>query len=108
MVLCASNRWVWTSKLPAERVDVRASITVGTEPFGSIAMTYRLHCLPRPMTYKARGIFDNVYDGLVDLRDQLEARFDDVRMIVTGCVARFAVPQPSRRPGPQALTGRSA
>ncbi|AWN15498.1 class I SAM-dependent methyltransferase [Salinisphaera sp. LB1] len=132
-----------------ERVDVLAPIAVETEPFGSIAMNYLLHCLPGPMTYKARafdhlipylapggvlfgatilsagvrrsaaarrlmalynarGIFDNVGDSLVGLRDELEARFDDVRMIVTGCVARFAVRQHSGHERPQAPTGRSA
>lgn len=43
--------------------------------------------------YNERGIFDNADDSLIDLRDALEARFDDVRIVVTGCVARFAVRQ---------------
>ena len=46
--------------------------------------------------YNERGIFDNADDSLIDLRDALEARFDDVRIVVTGCVARFAVRQRSQ------------
>ncbi|MGB7757971.1 MAG: class I SAM-dependent methyltransferase [Salinisphaera sp.] len=131
-----------------ERVDVLTPIPIEAEPFDSIGMNYLLHCLPGPMTYKARafdhlmpylapggvlfgatilsggvrrssaarrlmalynarGIFDNVDDSLIALRDELEARFDDVRIIVTGCVARFAVRQRTGR-GPHASQEHSA
>jgi SAM-dependent methyltransferase len=40
--------------------------------------------------YNKKGIFSNQHDGVEDLRRELAARFDDVRVQVIGCAALFA------------------
>ncbi|MGI5213774.1 class I SAM-dependent methyltransferase [Plantactinospora sp. CA-290183] len=44
--------------------------------------------------YNARGIFHNHGDDLAGLRAQLDARFQDVRVTVRGCVALFEAAAP--------------
>lgn len=46
--------------------------------------------------YNKIGWFDNLQDTLPDLRAELEARFAQVKIQVTGCVAVFEARQPRR------------
>lgn len=40
--------------------------------------------------YNKKGIFSNTQDSLESLKSELQARFSNVRIEITGCVARFA------------------
>ena len=70
-----------------------ATLNPGGVVFGSTILTrgLELGVLARPLIrfYNARGIFSNLNDSLVDLKEVLAARFSEVNVSTIGCVALF-------------------
>ena len=58
--LAAASRRVARYRPELYQADVLRPLRVGAEPFGSVALTYLLHCLPGAIEEKAAVVLDNL------------------------------------------------
>ena len=73
---------------------LRPLLNPGGVLFGSTVLRLGVPCDLRARAfmrlYNARRVFSNLQDSLAGLTQALECHFDDVRVDVVGCVARFS------------------